>query len=44
MRWVADPAEWIIAYTAFSPIGPLVSLATTTDFRSFNRLGPVMPP
>ena len=44
VTWVEDRAEWIIAYTAFSPIGPLVSLAATTDFKSFNRLGPVMPP
>jgi predicted GH43/DUF377 family glycosyl hydrolase len=36
--------KWVIAYTAFSRGGPLVSLATTTDFRNFVRLGPVMPP
>jgi predicted GH43/DUF377 family glycosyl hydrolase len=36
--------KWAIAYTAFSRGGPLVSLATTTDFRNFVRLGPVMPP
>ena len=35
---------WAIAYTAFSLGGPLVSLATTTNFRTFHRLGPVMPP
>ena len=44
VTWVADRQEWIIAYTAFSSIGPLVSLASTVDFQSFIRLGPVMPP
>jgi predicted GH43/DUF377 family glycosyl hydrolase len=36
--------EWAIAYTAYSRRGPLVSLATTRDFRTVRRLGPVMPP
>ena len=44
VTWVEDRDEWIIAYTAFSPSGPLVSLARTTDFSTFYRLGPVMPP
>jgi predicted GH43/DUF377 family glycosyl hydrolase len=44
LTWVAERNEWVIAYTAYSPSGPLVSLATTTDFNSFSRLGPVMPP
>lgn len=39
-----DRQEWIIAYTAYSHSGPLVSLAATKDFCSFTRLGPVMPP
>ena len=44
MTWVEDRREWIIAYTAYSPSGPLVSLAATKDFVTFSRLGPVMPP
>ena len=44
LTWVEDRNEWIIAYTAYSSSGPLVSLASTTDFSSFTRLGPVMPP
>jgi predicted GH43/DUF377 family glycosyl hydrolase len=44
LTWVEDRGEWIIAYTAFSPSGPLVSLARTKDFVTFSRLGPVMPP
>lgn len=44
LTWVEDRKEWLIAYTAFSPRGPLVCLARTTDFVAFERLGPVMPP
>jgi predicted GH43/DUF377 family glycosyl hydrolase len=44
LTWVEDRKEWLIAYTAFSPSGPLVCLARTTDFVGFERLGPVMPP
>ena len=44
LTWVEDRQEWIIAYTAYSPSGPLVSLARTKNFTSFSRLGPVMPP
>jgi len=36
--------QWGVTYTAFSKGGPLISLATTKDFRAFERLGPVMPP
>ncbi len=42
--WLEDRGEWIITYTAYSQGGPLVSLACTTDFREFRRMGPVMPP
>ena len=44
LTWLEERSEWAIAYTAYSERGPLVSLATTTDFRSVRRLGPVMPP
>jgi predicted GH43/DUF377 family glycosyl hydrolase len=44
LTWVEDRKEWIIAYTAYSSSGPLVSLAATKDFTYFSRLGPVMPP
>jgi predicted GH43/DUF377 family glycosyl hydrolase len=33
-----------VTFTSYSPRGPLVSLALTTDFTSFERRGPVMPP
>ena len=44
VTWIDDRREWIVAYTAYSHSGPLVSLAATRDFVSFSRLGPVMPP
>ena len=44
ITWLEGLEQWAIAYTAYSKGGPLVSLATTKDFRAFERLGPVMPP
>jgi predicted GH43/DUF377 family glycosyl hydrolase len=44
ITYMEEDEKFAIAYTAFSVGGPLVSLATTTDFRTFTRLGPVMPP
>jgi predicted GH43/DUF377 family glycosyl hydrolase len=44
LTWLPEREEWAIAYTAYSSRGPLVSLATTRDFRTVTRLGPVMPP
>ena len=44
LTWLPEREEWAIAYTAYSRRGPLVSLATTKDFRSARRLGAVMPP
>ncbi|MFI5291229.1 MAG: glycosidase [Candidatus Limnocylindrales bacterium] len=44
VTWLPEEGQFVIAYTAYSRRGPLVSLATTTDFRTFRRLGPVMPP
>lgn len=35
---------WAAVYTAYSKGGPLVSLATTRDFKTFDRKGVVMPP
>ena len=35
---------WVIAYTAFGPGGPALSLATTADFVRFERRGMVMSP
>lgn len=44
LTWLPEREEWVIAYTAFSRRGPLVSLAFTRDFREVRRLGPIMPP
>lgn len=44
LTWVEERNEWVIAYTAYSSAGPMVSLASTKDFSTFVRLGPVMPP
>jgi predicted GH43/DUF377 family glycosyl hydrolase len=44
ITWIEDLGLWIVAYTAYSEVGPLVSLATTKDFATFQRLGPVTPP
>jgi len=44
ITWVPELESFVIAYTSYSTSGPLVSLARTVDFRSFERLGAVMPP
>jgi predicted GH43/DUF377 family glycosyl hydrolase len=36
--------EYMIVYTGFSNDGPLVCLASTRDFRSYERHGVLMPP
>lgn len=35
---------WAILYTSYSESGPLVSIATSSDFQNFKRLGAVLPP
>ena len=44
ITWLEELKGWAVTYTAYSKGGPLVSLATTKDFKVFERLGPVMPP
>jgi len=44
ITWIDEMNQWAICYTAYSKGGPLVSMALTSDFKSFERLGPVMPP
>ena len=36
--------EFMITYTGYSDVGPLVCLASTRDFRTYERLGVIMPP
>lgn len=42
--WLEEQEEYAITYVSFSRGGPVVSLATTQDFKSFRRLGCLMPP
>jgi predicted GH43/DUF377 family glycosyl hydrolase len=44
ITWMEDLDAWGIAYTAYSPYGPGVAIATTSDFRTAKRIGMVMPP
>jgi predicted GH43/DUF377 family glycosyl hydrolase len=44
VTWLEEAALFGVAYTAYSPVGPMVWLATTRDFRAFKRLGPVLVP
>ena len=44
LTYIEEEQRWIVAYTAYSRGGPLVSLAATEDFTTFERLGAVMPP
>jgi predicted GH43/DUF377 family glycosyl hydrolase len=42
--WLDDLGKYAITYTAYSPTGPAVSLALTTDFHTCERIGVVIPP
>jgi len=44
LTWIQEMKKWAICYTSYSRGGPLVSLAMTEDFKTFQRLGSVMPP
>lgn len=44
ITYVPELGRYIVTYTAYGRGGPGVSLAITEDFRSFERLGMVMPP
>lgn len=42
--WLEERQEYAVTYVSFSRGGPLVSLATTKDFKTFRRLGRLLPP
>ena len=42
--WLEDVQRFSVTYTAYSRLGPLVALALTEDFKTFERRGPIMPP
>ncbi len=44
ITWVAELGKFVILYTAYSTNGPLVSLATTENFKTFARLGAITYP
>jgi len=44
VTYIEELERWIVTYTAFGREGPGVSLAQTTDFRTFERMGMVMSP
>jgi len=44
ITYVPEMRRYVITYTAYSRGGPCVALATTEDFRRFERVGMVMQP
>lgn len=44
ITYIDELKKYAITYTAYSHGGPLVSLAMTEDFKSFERIGAVLPP
>lgn len=44
ITYLPEMNKYAVAYTSFARGGPGVSLALTSDFRSFDRLGVIMPP
>ena len=44
ITYVPEQNAYYVAYTSYSRGGPLVSLASTRDFITFERLGPILPP
>lgn len=44
ITFIEEQNLWTVVYTSYSKGGPLVSLATTKDFKTFERKGVVIPP
>lgn len=44
ITYVPELGQYAVAYTAYSPSSPAVSLALTKDFLSFERYGVIIPP
>lgn len=42
--WIPEREAYAVTYTSYSQRGPCVSLAMTTDFRQFDRVGMVFQP
>jgi len=44
VSWIEERGEFGVVYTTHSRWGPQVSLATTRDFKKFDRWGSILPP
>ncbi|MGI5835977.1 MAG: glycosidase [Chloroflexota bacterium] len=44
ITYVPEAESYFVAYTSYSCVGPGVSLAITSDFHNFERLGQILPP
>ncbi len=44
MVWLEEQKQFAITYVSFSEGGPIVSLAITRNFKTFARLGGMLPP
>ena len=44
VSWIEERREFAVVYTTHSRWGPQVSLATTKDFKTFDRWGSILPP
>ncbi|MBN2455210.1 MAG: hypothetical protein JXB29_01530 [Sedimentisphaerales bacterium] len=42
--WLEEQRQFAITYTSFSESGPVISLAITKNFKTFARLGVLLPP
>lgn len=42
--WLKERQEYAMTYVSFSGKGSMVSLATTKDFKTFQRKGTLLPP
>lgn len=42
--WLEEQKQYAVTYTSFGEGGPVVSLAITKNFKSFARLGSLLPP
>ena len=42
--WLEEQKQFAVTYVSFSEGGPVVSLAITKNFKTFARLGNLLPP
>lgn len=44
ITWLPERKQYAVVYTAYSKTGPMVSLACTKDFRTYERYGAILQP